>query len=308
VPGGALAAAGEDADGQRSRLGERYAVRSGWQVATLVERRIESPSAATLVLDVPGWPGHQAGQHLDVRLTAPDGYTAERSYSLASGPALPGSLHLPSSPDLPSSLRLLSGPGRPSPSPASSPAEPGTSRVEITVQRVADGEVSPYLVDAFPLGAAIEVRGPIGGWFVWDPERDAGTPVLLLAGGSGLVPVMSMVRARLQAGDRTPFRLIYSVRTAEDQLYTDELEALAARADGFEASTIFTRAVSLKALRGPRRLTASELASWGWPPELEPQVYVCGPTGFVEAVSRMLVAQGHDPARVRTERFGPASG
>jgi ferredoxin-NADP reductase len=255
-----------------ARLGERYAVRSGWQVATLVERRIESPSAATLVLDVPGWPGHQAGQHLDVRLTAPDGYTAERSYSLASGPT------------------------------------PGTGRVEITVQRVADGEVSPYLVDVFPLGAAIEVRGPIGGWFVWDPAHDAGTPVLLLAGGSGLVPVMSMVRARRQAGDRTPFRLIYSVRTAEDQLYPDELEALAARGDGFEVSTIFTRAVSLKALRGPRRLTASELASWGWPPELEPRVYVCGPTGFVEAVSRMLVAQGHDPARVRTERFGPAAG
>jgi ferredoxin-NADP reductase len=255
-----------------ARLGERYAVRSGWQVATLVERRIESPSAATLVLDVPGWPGHQAGQHLDVRLTAPDGYTAERSYSLASGPT------------------------------------PGTGRVEITVQRVADGEVSPYLVDVFPLGAAIEVRGPIGGWFVWDPAHDAGTPVLLLAGGSGLVPVMSMVRARRQAGDRTPFRLIYSVRTAEDQLYPDELEAFAARGDGFEVSTIFTRAVSLKALRGPRRLTASELASWGWPPELEPRVYVCGPTGFVEAVSRMLVAQGHDPARVRTERFGPAAG
>jgi ferredoxin-NADP reductase len=272
-----------------ARLGERYAVRSGWQVATLVERRIESPSAATLVLDVPGWPGHQAGQHLDVRLTAPDGYTAERSYSLASGPSVANSSSVAGGPSIPGS-----------PTPA--------GRVEITVQRVSDGEVSPYLVDVFPLGAAIEVRGPIGGWFVWDPARDAGTPVFLLAGGSGLVPVMSMVRARRQAGDRTPFRLIYSVRTAEDQLYTDELEALAARGDGFEVSTIFTRAVSLKALRGPRRLTASELASWGWPPELEPRVYVCGPTGFVEAVSRMLVAQGHDPARVRTERFGPAAG
>jgi ferredoxin-NADP reductase len=173
---------------------------------------------------------------------------------------------------------------------------------------VADGEVSPYLVDVFPPGSSIEVRGPIGGWFVWDPVRDAGTPVLLVAGGSGLVPVMSMARARREAGDRTPVRLIYSVRTAEDQLYTDELAALAARGDGFEASTIFTRAVSLTALRGPRRLTSSELASWGWPPELEPRVYVCGPTGFVEAVASMLVAQGHDPARIRTERFGPAAG
>ena len=151
------------------------------------------------------------------------------------------------------------------------------------------------------------MRGPIGGWFVWDPVSDAGTPVLLLAGGSGLVPVMAMVRARRQAGDRTPFRLIYSVRTPEDRLYTKELEQLVARSDGFEASTIFTRAVSLTALRGPRRLTDSELASWGWPGELEPRVYVCGPTGFVEAVSRMIVAQGHDPARVRTERFGPAA-
>ncbi|GAA4709404.1 Ferredoxin-NADP reductase [Promicromonospora umidemergens] len=255
-----------------ARLGERYAVRSGWQVATLVERRTESSSAVTLALDVPGWPGHQAGQHLDLRLTAPDGYTAERSYSLASGPTATGA-----------------------------------GRVEVTVQRVRDGEVSPYLVDDFPPGSAIEVRGPIGGWFVWDPVADAGTPVLLLAGGSGLVPVMSMARARRDAGDRTPVRLIYSVRTAEDQLYPDELEALAARADGFEARTIFTRAVSLTELRGPRRLTASELATWGWPPELEPRVYVCGPTGFVEAVSRMIVAQGHDPARVRTERFGPAA-
>jgi ferredoxin-NADP reductase len=259
------------AGGRATRLGERYAVRSGWQVATLVERRHESSSAVTLVLDVPGWPGHLAGQHLDVRLTAPDGYTAERSYSLASGPTSPGS-----------------------------------GRVEITVQRVADGEVSPYLVDAFPVGAGIEMRGPIGGWFVWDAARDAGTPVLLLAGGSGLVPVMSMIRARREAGDRTPFRLIYSVRTGEDQLYPDELEKLAARSDGLEVRTIFTRAVSLTALRGPRRLTASELVAWGWPPELEPRVYVCGPTGFVEAVSRMLVAEGHDPARVRTERFGPA--
>lgn len=249
----------------------RYAVRSGWQVATLVERRAESRSAATLVLDVPGWPGHLAGQHLDLRLTAPDGYTAERSYSLASRPA-----------------------------------SPGTDRVEITVQRVDDGEVSPYLVDVFPSGTAIEVRGPVGGWFVWDPAREAGTPVLLLAGGSGLVPVMAMVRARRAAGDRTPFRLIYSVRTAQDQLYPEELSELVAHDDGFEAQTICTRAVSLTAPRGPERLTAAELASWGWPPSLEPRVYVCGPTGFVEAVSQMLVAEGHDPSRIRTERFGPA--
>jgi len=274
-------------EAERTRLGERYAVRSGWQVATLVERRTESASAATLVLDVPGWPGHLAGQHLDVRLTAPDGYTAERSYSIASGPPERGT-------------------GGPTPSDVGGATPSGGSRVEITVQRVVGGEVSPYLVDAFPIGAGIEVRGPIGGWFVWDAARDAGTPVLLLAGGSGLVPVMSMIRARRAYGDRTPFRLIYSVRTGEDRLYPTELERLTARDDGFEARTIFTRAVSLTELRGPRRLTASELASWGWPPELEPRVYACGPTGFVEGVSRMLVAGGHDPARVRTERFGPS--
>ncbi|PUB24987.1 ferredoxin-NADP reductase [Promicromonospora sp. AC04] len=291
-----------------ARLGARYAVPSGWQVATLVERRAESPSAETLVLDVPGWPGHQAGQHLDLRLTAPDGYTAERSYSLASAPPRSDST-LSSTLLADSSLPASSLPGSALPNTALSSATPsGSGRVEVTVQRVRDGEVSPYLVDDFPPGSAIEVRGPIGGWFVWDPAIDAGTPVFLLAGGSGLVPVMSMARARREAGDRTPFRLIYSVRTPEDRLYTDELDALTARSDGFEARTIFTRAVSLTALRGPRRLTSSELASWGWPPELEPRVYVCGPTGFVEAVSRMLVAQGHDPARIRTERFGPASG
>ena len=291
-----------------ARLGARYAVPSGWQVATLVERRAESPSAETLVLDVPGWPGHEAGQHLDLRLTAPDGYTAERSYSLASAPTPSGSTLAGSTPSGSTPSGSTPSGSTPSDSASSSSAVSGAGRVAVTVQRVRDGEVSPYLVDDFPPGSAIEVRGPIGGWFVWDPVRDAGTPVFLVAGGSGLVPVMSMVRARREAGDRTPFRLIYSVRTPEDRLYTDELDALTARGDGFEASTIFTRAVSLTALRGPRRLTSSELASWGWPPELEPRVYVCGPTGFVEAVSRMLVAQGHDPARVRTERFGPASG
>ncbi|GAB2476493.1 ferredoxin reductase [Promicromonospora xylanilytica] len=284
-------------EAQRTRLGERYAVRSGWQVATLADRRPESPSAVTLVLDVPGWPGHQAGQHIDLRLTAPDGYTAERSYSLASGPTAAG----------PTAAGATAGGVTAAGATAPGARVAGPGRVEITVQRVHDGEVSPYLVDEFPPGSAIEVRGPIGGWFVWDPVLDAGTPVLLLAGGSGLVPVMSMVRARHEAGDRTPVRLIYSVRTAEDQLYPEELAALAARTDGFEARTIFTRAVSLTELRGPRRLTASELAAWGWPPELEPRVYVCGPTGFVEAVTRMVVAQGHDPARVRTERFGPAA-
>lgn len=256
-----------------SRLGARYAMPSGWRVARLVDAWAESPTARTLVLEVPDWPGHLAGQHLDLRLTAPDGYTAERSYSIAG--------------------------------PASDAA--ASARVEMTVQRVPDGEVSGYLTDAFTVGDAIEVRGPIGGWFVWSPERHAGTPVLLAAGGSGLAPLMAMIRTRRDDGDRTPFRLVYSVRTPDDRLYVDELSRLARTGDGLEAQVAYTRAAPLDARRGPGRLTLAELAAWGWPPELEPACFVCGPTGFVEAVSRTLVGLGHDPARVKTERFGPAS-
>ncbi|MBD8078480.1 ferredoxin reductase [Cellulosimicrobium arenosum] len=243
---------------------------SGWRVATLVDARAESRTARTLVLDVPDWPGHLAGQHLDLRLTAPDGYTAERSYSIAS---------------------------------AASGTAPSV-RVEITVQRVPGGEVSGYLTDAFAVGDAIEVRGPVGGWFVWSPVHDAGRPVLLAAGGSGVVPLVSMLRTRRDAGDRTPFRLVYSVRRPEDRLYVDELARRAE--DGLEANVAFTRAAPLDARRAPGRLTLAELGAWGWPADIEPACFVCGPTGFVEAVSRTLVALGHDPACVKTERFGPA--
>ena len=254
------------------RLGARYAMPSTWRVATLVDAWAESPTARTLVLEVPDWPGHLAGQHVDLRLTAPDGYTAERSYSVAS--------------------------------PATDPA--ASARVEITVQRVPDGEVSGYLTDGFTVGDAIEVRGPIGGWFVWSPEQDAGRPVVLAAGGSGVAPLMAMLRTRRDDGDRTPFRLLYSVRRPEDRLYVDELARLARASDGLEVNVAFTRSAPLDARRGPGRLTLAELGAWGWPPELDPACFVCGPTGFVEAVSRSLVGLGHDPARVRTERFGPA--
>ncbi|WP_251152756.1 ferredoxin reductase [Cellulosimicrobium sp. Marseille-Q4280] len=262
--------AAEQAGG--ARLGARYAMPSGWRVATLVDAWAESPTARTLVLEVPDWPGHLAGQHLDLRLTAPDGYTAERSYSVAS--------------------------------PATDPS--ASARVEVTVQRVPGGEVSGYLADAFTVGDAIEVRGPIGGWFVWSPEHDAGTPVLLAAGGSGIAPLMAMLRTRRDDGDRTPFRLVYSVRRPEDRLYVDELARLARAGDGLDVSVAFTRAAPLDSRRGPGRLTLAELGAWGWPPELGPACFVCGPTGFVEAVSRTLVGLGHDPARVKTERFGPA--
>ena len=200
------------------RLGARYATPSRWQVATLVDAWAESPSARTLVLEVPAWPGHLAGQHVDLRLTAPDGYTAERSYSIGSA-----ATRTPLPDDDPS-------PGGPPTVPQDGTVPDGVApaRVEVTVQRVPGGEVSTYLTDAFAVGDAIELRGPVGGWFVWSPERDAGTPVLLAAGGSGLVPLMAMLRTRRDAGDRTPFRLVYSVRRPEDMLYVEDLDRLAA--------------------------------------------------------------------------------
>jgi ferredoxin-NADP reductase len=236
--------------------------RLNWRVATLVSVRAESASAHTLVLDVPDWPGHLAGQHVDVRLTADDGYTAQRSYSL------------------------------------SAPAD-GT-RVEITVQSVADGEVSPYLVDVLSVGDAVELRGPIGGWFVWRPAQT--DPVLLVGGGSGVVPLMAMIRARRAAGNRSLFRLIYSVRTPDDEYYAAELRRRARDDHGLDVTVIYTRHGD-----DAHRITVADVNTHGWPPELEPACFVCGPTGFVETVADILVALGHDPRRVRTERFGPTS-
>jgi len=283
------------------RLGARYAMPSRWKVARLADAWEESPSARTLVLEVPGWPGHMAGQHVDLKLTAPDGYTAERSYSIG-GAATRSSLPDDATPA-----------GDPAPSASAvgqdggGPDGTGVTRVELTVQRVAGGEVSSYLTDGFSVGDTIEMRGPIGGWFVWSPERDAGTPVLLAAGGSGLVPLMAMLRTRRDVGDRTPFRLVYSVRRPEDRLYVDDLARLAAAQDGLDVQVVYTRSTPLGSMRGPGRLERRDLAAWGWPAELDPACFVCGPTGFVEAVAKQLVSLGHDPARVKTERFGPAS-
>jgi ferredoxin-NADP reductase len=237
-----------------------------WRAAVLAGARWETGTARTLVLRVPGWPGHLAGQHVDVRLTAEDGYTARRSYSLAA------------------------------------PAD--GELVELTVQRVDDGEVSPYLTDVLPVEASIEVRGPVGGWFVWRPESTR--PVLLVAGGSGIVPLMAMVRARRQAGARTPFRLIYSVRTPEQAYYAPELRR--ARGDGLDVAYVYTRTAAEGAVRPAGRITAADLVRDGWPADFEPDCYVCGPTGFVETVSDLLTGLGHDPASIRTERFGPTGG
>ncbi|MEO3828207.1 ferredoxin reductase [Actinomadura sp. B10D3] len=225
-----------------------------WRVARLAESRAETATARTLVFDVPDWPGHLAGQHVDVRLTAEDGYTAQRSYSL-------------SAPD----------------------------RVELTVQRIADGEVSPYLADVLELGDAVELRGPVGGWFVWRPG--AGRPVLLVAGGSGIAPLMAMIRARRRAEDGTPFRLLYSTRTPGDVYYADELRD----PDPFlDVTHVYTREAPDGWPRPPGRLAPSDLD--GGPDDAD--CFICGPTAFVEAAADLLVARGHDPRRIKTERFG----
>jgi len=240
-------------------------VRRAWRPAVLVERRAETPSASTLVLDVPGWPGHLAGQHLDVRLTAPDGYQAARSYSLAA------------------------------------PAE--GERVEITVQAVPDGEVSSFLVGDAVSGDSVEVRGPVGGWFVWKPE-DSG-PVLLIAGGSGVVPLMAMIRTR-DGMNGTPFRLIYSVREPEDRIYDHELRRRATEDSGLDVTVVYTRTAPEGEPRPTGRISIDDLVSYGWAAELEPTCYVCGPTGFVETVANLLIFLGHDSSKIRTERFGPS--
>jgi ferredoxin-NADP reductase len=242
-----------------------------WRVATVAGIREESVAARTLVLDVPQWPGHRAGQHIDVRLTAPDGYTAQRSYSIASA-AVPTAGY-------------------------------AVSTVEIVVQRVSRGEVSPWLCDVAEVGDQFEVRGPIGGYFVWEPTHSA--PVLLLAGGSGIAPLMAMIRTRAMAKSRVPFRLIYSVRDPDTLIYGEELARRVRDDHGLDVTIVYTRQTPPDWHRPAGRLTADLLAEAGWPAALEPSCFICGPTGFVEAAADLLVAAGHDPARIRTERFGP---
>ncbi|MEN3309749.1 MAG: hypothetical protein V7603_5951 [Micromonosporaceae bacterium] len=239
-----------------------------WRVATVASARDETPGARTLLLDVPGWPGHLAGQHVDVRLTAPDGYATQRSYSLASAPA----------PD----------------------------RLELTVQRVAGGEVSPYLVEVARPGDQVEVRGPVGGYFTWTPQDS--DPVLLVAGGSGIVPLMAMIRARAAAASRVPFRLVYSSRGPAEVIYAGELVRRVRDDRGLDVTYAYTRMVPDGWPRRPGRVDAALLASAGWPADFAPSVFVCGPTGFVEAVADLLVDQGHPAASIKTERFGPTGG
>ena len=223
----------------------------------------ETPRARTIVLEARDWTGHRAGQHLDLRLTAEDGYQASRSYSIASAP---------------------------------------DDRLAITVERLPHGEVSPYLVDEAEPGDELEVRGPVGGYFVW--EETHGGPLLLVAGGSGIVPLMAMVRHRHGVGSDVPARLLYSSRTLDDVIYREELESLSADGDGLEVVHTLTREQPAGWQGRTGRVDDAVISEVAWAPGDRPLVYVCGPTGFVEAVAAGLVRLGHDPARVKTERFG----
>jgi ferredoxin-NADP reductase len=234
-----------------------------WQTGTVSSVTDETPTTRTIALDLPDWAGHRAGQHLDVRLTADDGYSAERSYSIASAPGEP---------------------------------------VAITVQRIDDGEVSPYLTGELRAGDEIEVRGPIGGYFVWD---DSPAPVLLVAGGSGVVPLRSILRHRERTGSSTPMTLLYSARTVADIIYRSELDGYRDEAAGVRVLCTLTRErpAGWTGLTG--RVDAAMLGSVAWPAGDRPEAFACGPTPFVEAVAESLVALGYPPAAVKTERFGP---
>ncbi len=235
-----------------------------WRVARVADIIAETPRATTIVFDVPGWPGHRAGQHVDVRLTADDGYQAQRSYSIASAPD-------------------------------------GGTLVELTVVRVAGGEVSPYLTGDLHAGDQIELRGPVGGYFVWEPAQ--GGPLLLVAGGSGIAPLMAMLRLHARAGSDVDVRLLMSSRDWDDIIFRDELERLAGH--GRVVAHTLTRSQPPGWAGHAGRVNAAMLAEIGPRPADQPHVYVCGPTPFVESVAEALLRLGHEPPAIRTERFGP---
>jgi ferredoxin-NADP reductase len=237
-----------------------------WRFGEVVSLVDETPSVRSIALDVPGWPGHRPGQHLDVRLTAEDGYRAERSYSIANAPE--------------------------------------GERVVLTVERLDDGEVSPYLVDELRPGDELELRGPVGGYFVWDGGDG---PLLLVGGGSGVVPLASIARHRAAIGSDVPARLLLSSRTLADVIYRSELDSLAS-SSGLGVVHTLTRERPPGWAGRTGRVDRALLEEVAWPASERPLTFVCGPTGFVEAVAESLVGLGHDPARIRTERFGATGG
>jgi ferredoxin-NADP reductase len=239
-----------------------------WLLADVVALVDETPMVRSIVLDCPGWPGHRPGQHVDVRLTADDGYQAQRSYSIAT--------------------------------------PPDAERFTLTVERIDDGEVSPYLTDELRVGDRLELRGPIGGYFVWEPEH--GGPLMLVAGGSGVVPLMAMMRGRVASGATVAVRLLLSSRSWADVIYREELAQLARDEPGIEVVHTLTRAAPSDWSGFRRRVDREMLDAVSWPPADRPLCYVCGPTGLVEATASALVDLGHEPARIRTERFGPTGG
>ena len=238
-----------------------------WQLGEVAELIDETPRVKTLVLEIPDWPGHRSGQHVDVRLTAEDGYQAQRSYSIASAPE--------------------------------------NERLEITVERLDDGEVSPYLAEELVVGDKLELRGPIGGYFVWEAGQDG--PLLLVAGGSGVVPLMAMLRHRAATGADVPARLLYSSRTLEEVIYRDELDRLSATDPALEVHYALTREQP-EGWSGYARRVDEEILRETAYPNGEGVAFVCGPTRFVETVANGLLAVGYAPERVRTERFGPTGG
>jgi ferredoxin-NADP reductase len=236
-----------------------------WELARVVEVTRETDTTTTIVLDAPDWAGHRAGQHVDIRLTAEDGYQAQRSYSIASAPE--------------------------------------DAHLMLTVQEIGDGEVSPYLTEELRPGDELELRGPIGGYFVW--EGSEGVPLQLFGGGSGIVPLRAMLRHRAATSNTTPARLVYSSRTLEDVIYRDELTDPTA---DVEVHLALTRSWPDGWAGHRGRVDDALLDSATWPASDAPAIYICGPTGFVEAISRQMVARGHAPGRIKTERFGPTTG
>ncbi len=239
-----------------------------WRVAEVSDVVRETPRVRTLVLRVSGWPGHLPGQHVEVRLTGEDGSQAQRLYSIASAPE--------------------------------------ASHLALTVERIEEGEVSPYLVADVQPGDRFELRGPIGGHFVW--TASLGGPLFLIAGGSGVVPLMAMLRHRSAVGSTLPAVLLYSSRTLEDIIYREELERLAAKGDGLTVVHTLTRERPLGWAGGTRRIDRTMLAEVGFPASARPRVFICGPTSLVESAGQLLLDLGHEPSLIKTERFGPTGG